>query len=125
MKRKYYKFTPKYMLCLKYAGLCPLGCDIVTYASHKARKRAMYIFGKRRPHAARIPEFPFSYIDTRKLKRLARKMRMSAADYVHAQIKEKYIPADGRTICKEDYPALFYALRAQNRLLATAVPSVP
>ena len=113
MKRKYYKFTPKYMLYLKYVGLYPLGCDIATYASHKARKQAMYIFGKRRPHAARIPEFPFSYIDTRKLKRLARKTHMSAADYVHAKIEEKYIPADGRTISKEDYPALFYALRAQ------------
>lgn len=125
MKRKYYKFTPKYMLALKYAGLCPLGCDIIQYASHKARKQAMYIYGKRIPHAARIPEFPFSYIDIRKLKRLARKMRMSAADYVYAKTEGKYISADGRTICKEDYPALFYALRAQNRLLATAVPIVP
>lgn len=116
MKRKYYKFTPKYMLCLKYAGLCPLGCDIVTYASHKARKQTMYIFGKRRSHAARIPEFPFSYIDTRKLKRLARKTHMSAADYVQAKTEGKYIPADGRTICKKDYPALFYALRNTNHI---------
>ena len=125
MKRKYYKFTPKYMLHLKYVGLHPLGCDIVQYASHKARKQALYIFGKRRPHAARIPEFPFSYSDRRKLKRLARKMRMSAADYVYAKLEGKYIPPDGRTICKEDYPALFYALRAQYNLPVAVVPSVP
>ena len=113
------------MVCLKYAGLCSLGCEYVRYASHKARKRSLYKFGKRRPHAARIPEFPFSYIDIRKLKRLARKTRMSAADYVYAKLEGKYIPADGRTISKEDYPALFYALRAQYNLPAAVVPSVP
>ena len=113
MKRKYYKYTPEYMERLKRMVLCPMGCDRIKYASHRERKDTMYLFGKRRPHATRIPEFPFSYIDTRKLKRLARKMRMSAADYVRAKTEGEYIPADGRTISKEDYPALFYALRAQ------------
>ena len=69
MKRKYYKFTPEYMVCLKYAG------DTVKYASHRKRKDTMYRFGEPIPHHKTIIYQWLGPVtrDVRKARRLRRK----------------------------------------------------